>query len=95
MVSERENSVVVLYLPIESLKSRAGREPILVSEPRIYQPINICLSYCAIEVRDIVFRLLLLSLLLLLLLLLVVVVVVVVVVVFIEYMEVKARLAKM
>ena len=68
-ISERETSVVALHLPTESLKTRTGWEPILVSEPRTYQSINISLSYCAIEVRYFVSFCLLLLLILLLLLL--------------------------
>ena len=49
-VSEREEGVVALHLPIGLLKTRSGLEPVPRCEPTNYPPISGKHSYCAIGV---------------------------------------------
>ena len=39
-VSDREEGVVALHLPIGSLKTHSGLEPVPICEPSTYQPIS-------------------------------------------------------
>ena len=47
-VSEREEGVVALHLPIGPLKTRSGFEPVPRCEPSTYQPISRWHSHCVI-----------------------------------------------
>ena len=48
-VSESEEGVVALNIPIGRLKTRFGLEPVRRCEPSTYQGINRWLSHCAIK----------------------------------------------
>ena len=48
-VNEREEGVVAIYLPIESLKTCSGLEPVPRCEPSTYQSISRWRNHCTIQ----------------------------------------------